>query len=413
MGVSALRGEAVLSPESIVRIYKTFESIELIRPAWEAFHPHPNADIDFFQTILKTRANILRPHVVTVEQGEEVVAMLVGRIEAGAIQCRLGYLDLLRPRVRQLTIVYGGVLGDISEPHAELLVNSLLETLRQGEADVATFSKIPIENEIYKVARSRPGLLRRNLAPEVAAHRVIELPSSLEEILKRFSSKRRNKFGRKERLFQRSFPGQISFRFFEQPEEVAQLCEDLDAVARLTYQRGLGAGFVNDEEHRQRLALAASRGALCAFVIYLNGRPCAFGLGTVLRGVFYWEFTGFDPALRRYEVGTLVLTRMLDHLCRKGVRWFDFGLGDADYKRELSTTGWQEATVHLFAPRLRPIVINLVRGLLMLSVQCSQRLPSRLGLDRRLKQLWRRRLSHAGAEDAGAERPAADAADLK
>ena len=400
MSITTLQREAILSPESVVKVYQTLESIELIRPAWDRLQQHPNADFDFYTTILRTRRTIVRPHVVTVEEGGEVMAMLIGRIEEATVKFRLGYLDLLRPRVRSLTIVYGGVLGDLSERYAELLVDSLQEALRRGEADVVTFSKISVESALYKVALRRPGGLRRDLAPASASHWAIELPSSFEGILKRLSPKRRNEFKRKARRFHGAFPDQVRYHFYTAPGDCPRLCAEVEEVARLTYQRGLRAGFVDDEEHRARLALAAARGELLACLVYLNERPCAFGIGVIHRNVFHWEFTGYDPSLRRYQIGTLVLAKILDHLCQKGIRRFDFGLGDADYKRDLATVGWQESTVHLFAPRLRPIAINLVRGLLETSVKWVRAAQKRLGLDQALKRRWRRRLAQPGAGDA-------------
>lgn len=387
-----------LMPHYVVKTYQTIASLEQIRPAWERLQRHPNADMDFFLTILQVRSNILRPHVITLEQASEIVAMLIGRIEQIELKCYIGYKALLHPRVRSLTIVHGGALGDTAGEHAPILVDSLRASLRQGEADVVMLSKLTVDCDLFQTSRHRPELLCRDLATTATPHWVIELPSSLDEIMQRFSSKRRNKFGRKERLFERSFPGQISYRLLGKPEEVATLCEDLEQVASLTYQRGLGAGFVNDEEHRQRLALAASRSQLCALVIYLKGRPCAFQLGTIHQETYHLIHTGFDPALHQYEIGTLALMKMIGHLCRRGIQRYDFGLGDADYKRELATTGWQEATIHIFAPRLRPVLINAVRELFIASASGMQSISSRLGLVRMIKRSWRKRLSQEGSE---------------
>lgn len=381
-----------------INSYKTLASLEQIRPAWERLQRHPNADLDFFLTILQVRPNVLRPHVVTLEQNGEIVAMLIGRLEQIELNCALGYKVLWHPRVRSISIVHGGILGSISKVQAELLAHALGESLLQGEADVITLSKLPVDHELFRIAQRYPGFLCRDLVTTAIPHWGIELPASLEELLQRFSSKRRNKFGRKERLFERTFPGQIRYRLIERPEDVPTLCQDLETVARLTYQRGLGAGFFNDKEHHRRLALAAARGQLCALVIYLNDRPCAFQLGTLYQGAYHLMHTGFDPALHQYEVGTLALTKMLDHLCRRGVQRYDFGLGDAEYKREFATTGWQEATVHMFAPRPRPVVINLTRELLATGALGLRKASATLGIAPIIKRAWRKYLSRAGNE---------------
>ena len=51
--------------------------------------------------------------------------------------------------------------------------------------------------------------------------------------------------------------------------------------------------------------------------------------------------TGYDPDLREYVPGTLVLFRLVDELIREGVRKFDFGLGDAHYKQRYGDESWR------------------------------------------------------------------------
>ena len=40
----------------------------------------------------------------------------------------------------------------------------------------------------------------------------------------------------------------MDFRVFKEESEVSQLCEHVESIAKLTYQRGIDSGFKYDEE---------------------------------------------------------------------------------------------------------------------------------------------------------------------
>jgi len=166
----------------------------------------------------------------------------------------------------------------------------------------------------------------------------------------------------------------------------------MEAVACNTYQRGMGAGFVNDEITRQRLELFARRSQLRVLLLGLDGVPSAYWLGVVYGETFHAFATGYVPEVTTYEVGTLAFLRMVEELVREGVGRLDFGLGDAYYKERFGDRSWREATVQLFA---RTPKGRLLRGYIGTTSQiddCARRLVKRLGILDRVKGMWRARL---------------------
>lgn len=373
-----------------LRVIRSAEELETVRGAWEALEWHPNADIDFYLMINAIRSHVLRPHVVLLErENGQALAMLIGRIERVALECRIGYLRVMRPEVRALTVVYGGVLGEAAEAHAAALAGELAAALRRGEADVARLSGLTPESELYREVLHRAAPLCRDRLVRPAPHWRISLPGSFEEFLQRFKSKRRSEIRRMERLFEKTFPGRVCHRIFRAEAEAEELCRDAEAVARRTYQRGMEAGFVGDEEHLRRMRLAAARGWLRAYLVYLDDQPCAFEIGLLYRGVFHLEYTGYDPALRKYEVGTLVFMKMIADLCGSEAGQIDCGLGDAAYKRQYGDRCWQECAPLMFAPTLRGRAINTVRTLTLTAGGLAGAVSRRLRLEGRIKRLWR------------------------
>lgn len=132
-------------------------------------------------------------------------------------------------------------------------------------------------------------------------------------------------------------------------------------MARLTYQRRLGSGFVNDAAHQRRCRLVAQNGRLRGYVLYVDDRPKAFWCGTLYKGVFHLAWTGYDPEWKQYELGTVVFLKMVEGLCEEKIREIDFGLGAAFYKERFGDRSSEEASIRIYSPTIRGVVINCLR----------------------------------------------------
>lgn len=386
-----------------IRVVRATAEIEEIRTAWESLQRHPNADIDYYLLINSLRGSVLRPHVIVLEEGGRTVAMLIGRIERATVECRIGYFTVMRPQLRALTIVYGGVIGEITPERAGRLAEAIYDALRRDEADMARIGGLDSGSALHELARRLPGPLGRDHVSLPKPHWEIHLPPSFEDFMLRFKSKQRSEMRRWGRMLEKESGGQVECRLFREPADIDALCRDAETVARLTYQRGFGVGFFDDEEHRRRLALAAERGWLRGFVLYAAGRPCAFEIGVLYQGTFFLDYTGYDPSLSHFRVGTQVILKTIEHLCESGVARIDCGLGDAAYKQTLGDRQWQERAVVMFAPSARGRLTNAVWTATTLLAQLGAAATRRLQLEDRIKKLWRAGLRRKAGGAATAE----------
>lgn len=403
----------VAPPGWKIRVLRSAEEIETIRPAWERLQWHVNADIDFFLTVVATNPATERPHVLALEEGGEVRAIVAGRIDRGRLECRLGYKALYAPPVRTLVTVYGGWMGQTRHPNAARLVDALYESLKRGEADLAQLSGLPPESDPYLYARRRPAWPWRDWLSGQAIHWKMSLPASYEEFLKRLKGKHRNDIRRNERNFEKAFPGgRIRYALVREESEVERLCDDVEMVARQTYQRGLGAGFRDDDQTRRLLRLAARRGWLRAYLIYVDELPVAFEIGTLYGQTFHLHYTGYRQDYRRHEVGTIVFMKMVGDLCQRGIAEVDFGPGDAPYKACYGDAQWREGSVMMFGRNGRGAWLGLARLAMLGLSRAAEALVRRFELTARIKKLWRASLTPASpAEREREERPATPAGD--
>ena len=121
----------------------------------------------------------------------------------------------------------------------------------------------------------------------------------------------------------------------------------------------------------------------------MKEEPVAFWLCTVYGDTVHLDFTGFDPELRKYEVGTALFLRLLGELCAQGVKHLDFGLGTAFYKERFGDAKFEETTMCVFASSLRAVALSVARLLTGGPSEVVRALLLRFRLEQKVKKLWR------------------------
>lgn len=378
-----------------VRVFRSLSEVEKIRNVWTLWNSHPNADIELYFLVEQLRSEIVRPHILVLYMDECPQAMLIGRILEDRMNVKAGYKTIVKPKARLLNFVWGGALGNLCRGNSEVMVKQIENSLRHGEADLAVFNNIATDTALYQAATQVPGFVARDRFPLTQIHRCIVLPSSFEEFRKGLPKNvRKNQKSEAKQLMEK-FGENIEIRCFRRPSELERLICDVEEIARKTYQRGLGVGFVADEEMRRRLHLDAKSDRLRAFLLYLAGKPCAFWLGTVYQNVFHGGYVGFDPAYKQFSPGTFLTMRVIEGFCdHRGdiIREIDFGIGDAHYKQVLSNRSWQDGTVYIFGPSVKGLTVNIVRTPIILIDQLAKRILKRAGALRIIKKVWRDRV---------------------
>lgn len=376
-----------------VRILRSVREIEEVRDIWTAWNHHPNSDIDLYLLLMETRSEILRPHIIVLYRGGAPVAMLIGRIVSQRMEIKIGYKTLPGPRVRLLSFVTGGMLGDLSPDNCKAAVGKIVSCLRRGEADFAALHNIRTHEPIYEAARRTSGFLNRDYLPTLETHRVMSLPGSAEQLYAGLSSKSRKNLKWQARKLLQAFPGKLRIDCFSGPAELQRMVHDVEKVAKKTYQRGLGVGFVETNEMRKRLYLDAQNGRLRAFVLYVADQPCAFWLGTIYQSTFHSGWMGYDPTYSKYSAGMFLVMKVTEDLCKQKkagvIEGIDFGLGDAQYKEVLGNKKWQDATPYIFGPTLRGLGLNLLRTPTLVADRIARRALKQTGLLLKIKKTWR------------------------
>lgn len=382
-----------------IGLIKTLEELEALRTYWEEWQDHPNNDFDQFKMICRLRQEIESPCVAVMERNGQTQALLIGRLEKTQFAPSIGYLNPVRIPARVMTVLHQGALGQMDEEAALESIKYFWSLLGSGVADAIEFHYLSEDSSLLNALQFHRSGWFCEKSPQWSVHWEMILPAEGAFIEGKVRSKHRTGIRKKGRELESAFPGKVSWHWMSRFDDIPGLCARLEEVAARAYQRGLGTGFMDNDEYRRRFALFASRGQLRVQLLEIDGRARAFWFGYLYRGIFHLSETGYDPDLSKYEVGTLMFIRLNDELAKEGVRKLDFGIGDALYKRRFGDRSWREASVWIFAPTAKGLVLRSSRGLLAAVDNWGRRLIQKVGGLDRLKTAWRRRLTPAKSSE--------------
>lgn len=378
--------------EISVRTITSRTELEQIRDYWVAANRHPDADLDFYDYLIATHPDDFSPVVLVASSGNELVGILPGRLENRKVEVRLGYARIFSVQLRQLTFLKFISDQGNGTPMANEIVGRILSILKERTADRVALCNVEVGNEFHQ-ALSAVALKR-----SAAGHKDITecwrtaIPNSMEEFLKQRSSKHRYWLRRMQRLLEKESPQEITYRNFKLISDVDIFCAAAEKVASHTYQRGLRVGFTDNAEARRRLRLAAEKGWFRGYVVFAGTEPLAFWSGRLYHKVMYLDSTGYNPAWRKYEVGTVLFLKMVEDLCAAGAEAIDYGIGTSFYKERFGNSSHSEQFISLYAPTLKAKVMRNAEALDAFINRTAKSLLRRFGLFDRVKQWWRQRL---------------------
>jgi CelD/BcsL family acetyltransferase involved in cellulose biosynthesis len=364
--------------------------------------PHPDPDPEYFLTVLDAMPGAIRPHVVRQERPGRDPLVIVARLEEIELETRVGYRTVLRPRLRCLTVVNGGVSGVETAEDGAAALALLRAALAENEADLLRFFGLATDSPLFAAATGIPSWLCRDHGTVPRPHWRVAVPGSLADFLAERSRNTRQNVNRYAKRFEKEYGDRLALRRYGAglDEDVERLLADLETIAAKSYQRGLGVGFTGDELQRKLIELDLRRGRYLAWVLDLDGTPSAFWDGIVHGGTFFIGSPGYDPAFANHRIGTWLQMRMMEDLCaREDVQALDYGAGDAQYKRSYGDECWMDAEVHVFAATPKGLRANAARTAVNGAVRAARRALAGTGAEDRIKRVWRGRLQTGAGAD--------------
>ncbi|HYU17086.1 MAG TPA: GNAT family N-acetyltransferase [Chloroflexota bacterium] len=242
------------------------------------------------------------------------------------------YLDLLLPAD-----------GDERQTCLETLLNGLLA--HPSGWDAIDLMNLPAESP---TVQGLVGLCReRGLACAVLpshARPEIELDGTWDEYVRSLPG--RFRYNLRSRLKRLSQLGEVRFRTVVGKDEAGAALDRLVCLHARRW-RGQRTSTILSSSARGRAFYAeacrryAGRGLIELTMLDLGGLPAAGSLGFVERGTYYHYLPAWEPSLAAFAPATLLLAHLIEQAYARGLRRFDFMLGDEPYKAQWATRSRQ------------------------------------------------------------------------
>jgi GNAT acetyltransferase-like protein len=373
-----------------VQTIRDLTEVEYIREVWKTWQKTRDSNLDFFSGIVRSRGNGCSPHVLVLHRHGKPEALLVGLRHRTKFSIRISSRTLFQPEVTVLEFARGALLGNASNQNCEALVQAVMRSLAQGDADLALWEKLDLQSHLYACAIQRPGIIWRDHCRKLRSHWFLDHPKGREAFFKSLGASQRSKLRRKYKKFSDTFAGRIDVRNFQTTGELDEAVRDMEEIARKSVKRQLGFGFFNTPESRDQLRVEAALGWLRIFILYVDGVPVSFWKGTLYERCLHADHVGFHSAWSEYSPGIFLFLNVIELLGGSDIQTIDFGTGTGQFYQSFAKVRRPEARVQIFAPKFRGLQLNLAHTLAHYTTLLIQGIP---GLDWARKAVWKVRKS--------------------
>lgn len=262
---------------------------------------------------------------------------------------KLGYKSITRFPMRMADLCGETLLAPETFAAQEELLSAALDA---ANSDIVFLESLPVNSILWDVV-NRSRAIRSHywvyLPQGVTPHRMLRLDGDFEAYLGRFSKDTGRKLKQEVRKLPKVCGSELSLRRITRAEELPAFLKAAEILSRKSWQgTRLGQIIRCDETTSGKLSAYAERGWLRGYLLESAERPFAFLLGCQESGVYYAEYTGYDPEWVKYSPGKVLWYRVIEDLCQhEPANWLDFRYGDNTYKRIFSNESYDEANVYL------------------------------------------------------------------
>jgi len=270
----------------------------------------------------------------------------------------------------------------------KLITLQLSKVIKSGNVDMLCFQDLPLQSELLSQLKqlSRSGFKHRVV--HTSYDSVLFLAARDGKPAPIFSGKNVREVRRKKRILERAFPNKTRFSCFSDPADMATGIRDAFTIAVKTWQYHVGCGLRNTFQVRETFKFFSKQGWLRIYVLYVDDLPCAFLIGQLYKNTFYCHCAGYHIRFARFSVGSLLTAWALENLAETGAQQVDLGPGNQEFNRRLGCQTCEDVQLHVYAPTLRGLWLNLFFVTMQIARAAGHRIRSRLWLNR-IRKLWR------------------------
>lgn len=287
-------------------------------------------------------------------------------------------------------LVGNRLLGSSDVRIQNQLLDGISQHLTASKADFLLAEDVESTDPLLAlVEQSSHELQLLKPAPFQRRH-TIDLPATYDDYWNKFNAKTRSTLRRKIKQF-----GECRLERISKPFQIPDFLVNAQKVAKRSWQNDLlGLRIHNDDYELAMFTFLATQNTLRSYILWKEDTPVSFCIGTQHNGVFHYEEVGYDRDYSKKSPGQILVIKVLEDMYEhERPNTFDFGGGDAEYKRQFGTSISESGHIWLLRPGIRS---RMIAGYLSGRRAMSQALRgtlARTGLLDRVRRLTRRGLN--------------------
>lgn len=278
----------------------------------------------------RDRADAIQPALVRL--GTETEADGIGILIPKSV--RTGQVGGVGPgwTIRGFRLAGGTFLTtrDSLEDQLSLLSATVRHCVRVG-ADFLLIEDLLEESTLYQAVRKESAQgFHLFPAREIQPRWRIEFPAREEDYWTTFSGRTRRAFRTRLKKF-----GQTRLERITDIIQIPHFLAAANEISKQSWQsRQFGLRIRNDESELRCLSILARQGFLRSYMWHVEDQPVAFAICHQHAGCFRYEEIAYNASFSALSPGETMLQQIVEDLYRNDPpRIFDFGGGDAEYKR--------------------------------------------------------------------------------
>jgi hypothetical protein len=367
--------------------------LETLREIWKSWQGTRDSDLDFFSSAVRSRGTGCHPHVIVLTRDGSPDAILVGLREHKKMPVKLGHITICQPQVDVLEFVHGSLRGRASDENCAVLVQQVVQSLDQGEADLAVWEQLGVDSPLYSCMLQLQRFPWGDHYRCHDDHRIMIFPKGLDAFLSSLCRSQRSKLRRKYQKVLDRFAGGMRVVQFRAGADLEPAISVMEEIASKSDKRRSGFGFFDTPQVREQMAIAAQGGWLRIYVLYLEDKPAAFWMGTLYDRCLQADQVGYDPIWARFSPGIFLFLNILESLQNADIETVDFGRGSSQLKQYLATLRRVEASAHIYASTMRGLQLSLLSATTHRATTLARRIYCLEGAKKLLRNHFVRQLS--------------------
>jgi len=315
-----LRGEFLQGPENITSLSQAWD--DLFARAKDAA---PYLSRAWIQTFINHNHFKGKPCLITVWNGRTLVALLPFSIRSFCgirTGCLIGtkepsYLGLL------LDPKYPEAAAVAAETWVREKVAHAFKNKHLCSVDKATGS--------FVTELNRRGFVCKQGYERISHY--IELGCTFDDYLQKTkTSKRRKKLRYAEKQLYNS--GNVAVTRYIGKEITPEIHRRVARIQNESWMKRRGAAVLGQPFYQDLLTNMADNGLSSLWLMTIDGDDAAFAFTFITNGKIYYHWPAFKLKYEsKLSIGQMLLMQTIRDACNENIRFFDFGHGDAEYKR--------------------------------------------------------------------------------